>query len=824
MSTGDSTLSVLAAAVADCDDVDWDLAEAHAQDQVERRVIQQLRQMARLGATARAQVPTWGRLELRGEVGRGTFGTVYRAWDSRLDIDVALKLLHSPTAPDSSSVAIKEGQLLAQVRHPNVVGVYGADVVDGRAGVWMEFVTGRTLKDILEEHGPLGAHEAALIGRDLCRALAAVHHKGFLHGDIKAQNVMREAGGRTVLMDFGTGIAVAAEDRAVGGTPLYLAPEVIAGERPSERSDLYSLGILLFYLVTGSFPISGDSFEEVCANHDRRTRRFLRDVRPDLPARFVQVVDAAVDLDPAARPRSAGAMEALLDQALMDNVDVRPSIPWRSLIVGGTLVLALASAAWAWRERLPWRSTVAVNRNSVAILPFRNLTPAGEDDEYLSAGITDDLAAHLSMLRDLRVVSGASMRRYVLQTSTEREIGQELAVGAVLRGSVRHQGDRVRIVATLIDSADGSEIWSESFDRDLKDVLTMQSEVSRKIAVALKGQLSLPDEKSLGGGAGRDANAFNLYLRGRYYWGLRTEESLNRAISYFNDALQKDPGYAPAFAGLSDAYTSLGTYGFISRLDAYARAARAAERAIAIDPSLAEAHASLGYAQKNRFEWANAEASFRRAIELKPNYATAHHFYAILLTQRGRRAEAIAEIKRAAALDPASFPINLTVASTLLMARRYDDAIAQYDKVLQLDPTFSLALRGKAAAYMYKGAYADAGAAFTRVSAATPPAAEDQEMKADIAYLAAISGRRADALKTIKELADRYNGAGEGVAGSIAAIYSGLRESEPAFLWLERAYAGRDPELGYLVADPRWDALRGDPRFDDLLRKLKLIE
>ena len=824
MSTSDSTLSLLAAAVADCDDVDWDVAEANAEGQVERRLVQQLRELGRLSAAARAQLPTWGRLELRGEVGRGTFGTVYRAWDSRLDIEVALKLLHTPSPRESSSAAIREGQLLAQVRHPNVVGVYGADVVDGRVGVWMEFVTGRTLKDILTEHGPLGAHEAALVGRDLCRALAAVHYKGFVHGDIKAQNVMREAGGRTVLMDFGTGITAATGEGTLGGTPLYLAPEVIAGKRPSVHSDLYSLGVLLFYLVTGEFPISGDSMEEVCANHDRGARRLLRDVRPDLSARFVQVVDAAVAPDVAQRPRSVGAMEALLDRVLMENAGVRPSISWRALLAGAALVLALVSAGWGWHDRLLWGASAVINRNSVAILPFRNLTSPGGDDEYFSAGIVDDLAAHLSMLRDLRVVAGASMRRYGSEAKTEQEIGRELGVAAVLSGSVRHLGDRVRIVATLIDSADGTQIWSESFDRDMKDVLTMQSEVTRKIAVALKGELSMPDEKSLGAGVDRNIEAFNLFLRGRYYWGLRTEKGLNRAISYFNDAIEKDPGYALAFAGLSDAYTSLGTYGFISRLDAYAQAARAAERAVALDPMLAEAHASLGYAQKNRFEWAKAEASLRRAIELKPNYASAHHFYAILLIQRGRHAEAIAEIKRAAALDPVSFPINLTVASTLLMARRYDDAIAQYDKVLQVDPTFHLALRGKAAAYMYKGDYDEAVAAFKRASDAAPPAAEDQEMKADIGYLAAISGRRADALKTITDFAYRYDTLGEVVAGSIAAVYSGLREPEQAFLWLERGYAGRDPELGYLRADPRWDALRSDPRFDNLLRRLQLVE
>jgi serine/threonine protein kinase/tetratricopeptide (TPR) repeat protein len=824
MSTARSTLARLAAAVADRDAVDWDDVEASAESPEELRVIRQLRQLAGLSHASDAQRESWGRLELRGEIGRGTFGTVYRAWDSRLGIDVALKLLNAaPAAPEPSS-AIKEGQLLAQVRHPNVVSVYGADCIDGRVSIWMEFVTGRTLKEILREQGPFGAHEACVIGRDLCRALAAVHHKGFLHRDVKAQNVIREAGGRTVLMDFGAGVTqpMPGEVPVLGGTPLYLAPEVLGGHPPTVQTDLYSLGVLLFHLVTGEFPVAGDSVAAIASAHTAGTRRHLRDVRPDLPATFVRVIDAAVSANAAERPQSAGAMEALLDQALMETGRARPSMNWRSLAVGVTVLLALTSASWTWRDRLPWRSSSVASRNSVVILPFRNLT--APEDDYLSEGLTDDLAAHLSTLSDLRVMAGASMRRYQTQGKTEQEIGQELGVAAVLTGSIRRLGDRIRIVSTLVDAKSRTQIWSESFDRDLKDVLTMQAEVARKIAVALKGELTVPDEQHLEAGTSRDVEAFKLYLRGRYYWGLRTEDGLNRAVTYFNDAIAKDPRYALAYAGLSDTYTSLGTYGFVSRLDAFAQAAKAAERAIELDPKLAEAHASLGYAQKNRFEWAEAEASFRRAIELKPNYATAHHFYATLLTQLRRPDEAIAEIKRAVSLEPTSLSFNINMASTLLMARRYDHAIEQFQKVLKFDPGFGAAYKGMATAYMHKGMYDRAAEAHRRAAEVAPLAAEDQELKADIAYLAAVSGRRADALTIVSELSHRYERAGETVAGSIAAIYAGLHDRDAAFLWLERAYRTRDPELGYLKVDPRWDSLSADSRFDSLLRRLKLLD
>ena len=823
MDNGQSTVSLLAAAVAARDEVDWDLAERSAADPAERRLIQQLRQLATLNKVSLAQTERWGSLELRGEIGRGTFGTVYRAWDPRLEIDVALKLSNVPVEPAGApSSAIKEGQLLAQVRHPNVVSVYGADSIDGRVGVWMELVTGRTLKEIVREQGPFGAHEAAVIGRDVARALAAVHHKGFLHRDIKAQNVMREAGGRTVLMDFGAGVAqqpADAEVPSLGGTPLYLAPEVLAGQRPTVQSDLYSLGVLLFHLVSGEFPVSGATLADVKANHVAGTRTLLRDVRPNLPTQFVRAVDAAISPDPASRPRSAGAMEALLERALVEAGDVRPSIKWWALAAS---IVIVGATGWALRDRMLVRDPVAATHESVAILPFRNLTSPGSEDDYFAEGITDDLAAHLSSLQDLRVVAGASTRSYKAQAKSDTEIATELEVATVLSGSVRRLGDRVRIVSTLVDAKSGVQLWSESFDRDLKDVLTMQAEVARKIAVALKGELTLPDERLLGAGADRNAEAFNLYLRGRYYWGLRTEDGMNRAVKYFNDAVAVDPGYALAFAGLSDAYTALGIYGVISRIDANAQAGQAAERAIALDPNLAEAHASLGYVQKNRFEWVAAEASFKRAIQLKPNYSSAHHFYANLLTQLGRQAEALAEIKRAVALDPLSISANVTVAGTLLMARRYDDAIAQYQNVLRSDPGFVPAYRGMAAAYMYSGRFSQASEAHRRAAEMAPLAVEDQELKSDMGYLAGVSGRRLDALRIITELRERHDKAGEAVAGSIAAIYSGLGDVDQAFTWLERAYKGRDPEVGFLKVDPRWDALRADGRFNQILEGLGL--
>jgi serine/threonine protein kinase/tetratricopeptide (TPR) repeat protein len=819
----------LAEAVADGSDVDWADAESSARDPWQRRVVQQLRLLATVGNAARAAVSTWGPLEIRGEVGGGTFGTVFRGWDPRLEREVAVKLLHSSAAP---TTALVEGRLLAQIRHPNVVTVYGADVFDGRTGIWMEFVTGRTLKDILAEQGPFGAHEAALIGRDLCRALAAVHQKGFLHRDVKAQNVMREEGGRIVLMDFGAGDPIsAAATAALKGSPVYIAPEVLAGAPPDRRSDIYALGILLYHLVSGAFPVTGQSLDDLRANHAQRRVKLLRDVRPDLSRDFLQVVDFATAADPAARPESAGALERRLEDVLRGTTEsARPRANWRvpALVAAAVLIVATLTSGFAWLLRpapTPADAGAASSRrSSVAILPFQDLNPGGGEGDYFISGIIDDLVAHLTSLRDVRVIAGNSTRRYRNRDKTEIEIGKELGVAAVLDGSIRRNGNRVRIVPRLVDTQTGEQLWSEIFERNLDDTMTMQSEVARKIAVALKGELAEPDVALLGTVPSRDFEAYNLYLKGRYYWRQRTESGIGLAIEHYQKAIARDPVFALAYTGLADAYMAQGVYNVIPRVVAYDRAEAAAAKAIALDPNLAEAHASLAYVQKNRFNWNASQASFERAIALKPGLGHAHQWYSILLTQLGRFAEAITECKTAINLDPHSIPAVTQLASAFLMARRYDAAIEQFEAALVMDSGLAIAYRGIAMARVQQGLYEEAETSLARAARQMPAGAEDRELKSDIAYVRARAGRIQEAQRIIDELAARFTYGGERVAGTTAAIYAGMGRVEAAFDWLAKAVATDDPELNYIKVDPRWDPLRSDRRFDAMLKSLGLAE
>ncbi|MBM3819921.1 MAG: tetratricopeptide repeat protein [Acidimicrobiia bacterium] len=787
----EGSLLHLAEAVADGSDIDWDRAESSADEGAERDVIRQLRQLATVHAAARAQHVTWGALQIRGEVGKGSFGTVYRAWDTRLEREVALKLLDAGRAASSASTVIKEGRLLAQIRHANVVTVHGADSFDGRVGIWMEFVTGRTLKEIVTAQGPFGAHEAALIGRDLCRALAAVHKASFLHRDIKAQNVMREAGGRTVLMDFGAGedASAAAQGSALSGTPAYLAPELLAGGAPSVQSDLYSLGVLLYFLVSGEFPVVGSSLDDFRAQHAQGKRRLLRDIRPDLPAAFVRVVDRATAANPADRPDSAGALEGLLDEAL-DVGDAAHSgrgvLSRRSLAAIAGLVLAAVGLLWLSGLPERWRLGPPPG-NSVAVVPFSSVGSAAGVAAF-SDGLPRDIAANLSTLGGVRVMTPPS--------------AEDADAAVVLGGSVQVVGDRLRVIAQLSDGSTGQQLWSETFDRALDDLLGTQSEISRRVAMSVKAEVTP-----------------TALERGQIYASLSTESDLNRSIEAFEEALKLDPKSAAALAGLADAYTRMGTYAILPRKEAWAKAADAATAALRLDPSLADVHAALGYVQKNRFEWAAAEASFRRALELRPDDPEAHHRYGILLTQHGRFDEAITEIKAAIALRPLWFSHNAQLAATLMLARRYDDARKQAEETQRMDPSHPGPHQVLSEVYAFTGDHARAQAEVEQALQLGPLGRQDQELLADLGYIAARAGRRRDAEAVLDELAARERG-GSSVAAASATVLAALGRKDAAFEQLSNALAADEFELGYLKVDPRWDHIRSDARFDALLRKL----
>ena len=476
MPDDDALVIQLAGAIVDATGPDWAAAESTAANADARRLIRELRVVAALAAVHRdspsppANTATaapndtlskWGPLLLRGTIGQGHFGTVYLAWDETLERQVALKLLRGTAR---AGEIIQEGRLLARVRHPNVVTVYGVDRHDGVVGLWMEFVDGLTLARVVATRGALDPREAALVGIDLCRAVAAVHKAGLVHRDIKAHNVMREGSGRIVLMDFGAG-ELRTERSGTGsaaGTPLYLAPELFDGAPATIGSDVYSMGVLLFHLVTRRYPVEGASLEQIAAAQARRERYRLSDLSPELPDSFSTIVERALDRDPARRYRTCDEMQRdLMDAAQQYG---SPQVP--------------ATA--------PDRSGRTA---SLAVLPFANLGP-DRDVEYLSSGLADELLTGLGKVPGLRLVSRTSAAHAAGAETDIRHLCRRLGVDAAIEGTVRKSGERVRITAQLVSAVDGCHLWSDGYDRDAGDVFAVVDDIARSVVDRLKVSLA----------------------------------------------------------------------------------------------------------------------------------------------------------------------------------------------------------------------------------------------------------------------------------------------------------------------------------------------
>jgi TolB-like protein/Flp pilus assembly protein TadD len=856
----DTALLPLAESVADGSSVDWHEAEARATTD-EQSVIRQLRVLASLAAihrslpaasdagphagdrrTSSPAIGNWAELSLIERLGGGTFGEVYRAWDRHLEREVALKLLRLDDLhddPQTSRIA-REGRLLARIRHPNVITVHGVEIHEGRVGLSMELVRGTTLEDVLQKRGPFSAREAALIGIDLCHALAAIHAAGLIHRDVKAQNVMREDGGRIVLMDLGTGRETtpggAAASPDLVGTPLYLAPEIFDGASASAQTDLYSLGVLLYHLVTGSFPVPAATIDELRDGQSRGAVVRLRDARADLPTMFVQVVDRAISRDPQRRYQSAGALEADLLEALRGTTGVRPlkSSPdalvagarsaWRLSMLPAPAIAALALIVVAVVGVIWWASSsrpvppATRTIRSIAVMPLANLS-GDASQEFFADGLTDVLIGNLARIRALRVISRTSVMQYKGGRTPLKDVARALNVDAVLEGSVQRVAERVRISVNLVHVATDRHVWVGSYERDLRDVLALQSEVARTIAREVQAQLTPQEEAGLAAAAAAmplNSAAQDAYLQGRYYWSKRTPDGIQQALEYFRQAAALAPQFAPAYAGQADAYNLLP--GRMPPEVAYPLAKAAAAKALELDPTLAEAHTSLAFATfVFDHDWSRADAGFQRAVELNPGYATAHHWYGELLSVVGRLDEASREFNQAAALDPLSAPIDVEVGSILILAGRLDDAITRLRGTVGRHPTDVGAHYYLAMAYELKGMLTDAAAETRRGLDAAP---QNVFLLSELGRVAALEGRRADALKVVADIASAPSSAFS--QAMIAYVYAALGDTDRMFTALERAESDRSPQLLWLATDPVFAPFRTDPRFTGMLNRLRL--
>ena len=770
--------------------------------------------------------PRWGRLVLLDRIGQGASGDVFRAWDVDLQREVALKLLHVDGGSDASANArlLGEARRLARVGHPHVIHVYGAERHEERIGLWMELVRGRTLDEIVRADGPLPATDAAAMGADLCGAIAAVHAAGLLHRDIKAQNVIRDDNGRVVLMDFGTGDEIASARPVLAGTPLYLAPEILAGGPATPASDVYSLGVLLFHLASGRYPVSADSVERLREAHRAGRRLRLKDAAGGIPQGFARVVERALAADPSHRYASATDMEQALREFLRRPATVSTTATWRTWWFAA--VTALVIAALVATTGRPWsRVTPAPGVTSIAVLPLTYVSGQA-DAPYLAEGLTDQLITTLGQVGAFRVTADTSVARFKGATEPVASIAKQLGVEAILEGTVTidpggpGRPGRVRVNARVIRAGTGLDIWAGSLERPLGDLLALEDDLARVIAQQVHAHLSSSEVARLQGGRSTNPAAEQAYLEGRAHLSQFAAQA-NLALTAFHRATELDPLYAAAHAGAGRSYIALGFARAISQPEARASALAEVTRALELDPELPEGH---GVMADLRFfydwDFAAAEREYLRAIETDPSAAFERAQYAQFLAAMGRLDEARQQIDQSIALDPLSAQPELTRALVLYYSRRFDEAIASVRRAEALDPSLPTA-------HFLMGRILEASGDLA--------AAVHETQKAIDGSAVVAAGWRVQKLR-LQALQGDIAGARAGfsaLARSEAAVdlesspyeaYLRLATAEPdtAVTLLMRAVARRDPSVLWIDVDPRLDQIRGRPEFAELRRRIGL--
>jgi serine/threonine-protein kinase len=655
----------------------------------------------------------------------------------------------------------------------------------------MEFVEGLTLKHFLNITGALDPREAALICIDVCRAVAAVHKSGLLHRDIKAQNVMRESGGRIVLMDFGAGelLGESVGLRGVTGTPLYMAPEILEGQSASVATDIYSLGVLLYHLVSQRYPVEADRLDELRVMHRSGQVRLLSDVRPDLPQGFVHVVNRALDAEPSRRYRSAGAMQADLASALGFHAAVEGGFP------------------------APTSNDRSVTQ-SVAVLPFLNLGP-DQDIDYFCDGLAEDLLTALGKVKGLRVASRTSSFSFRGTTADIRTICKQLNVDAVLEGSVRKFGTRLRVTAQLVSGIDGCHLWSEGYDRQMADVFDLQDEIAQSVVDRLKTTVAEFPMRPLIRRYTDNPRAYHLYLKGRFHWSRRYQGGLRTALEHFQKAIDEDAGYALAQVGVADAYSFLGFYSALRPKVAFERAAAAVQRALAIDPELPEAHTSLALvkfgAEWNCFE---AQAQFKRALELDPTQTLTRIYYAWLLVLMGDPGTANMHVRIALEIDPMSPMVRAGGAYMLFLSRQYEGAASECQKALEIDTGFIIAIYVMGMCRIQQSRFAEAIELMERAVTMARRAPFYLGLLGNFYGRAGMPDRAVEILHELEQCAaDLYV-----PPHAYAYIHAGLGDLDAAFAWQARAFEDGASPFNYF--SPVIEALHGDPRHDLEIRRM----
>jgi eukaryotic-like serine/threonine-protein kinase len=826
------------------------------------------------------------------KIGAGGMGAVYLAQDTRLDRKVAIKFLNEEFSKDADKLNrfVQEAKAASALNHPNILTVYEIGEVDGKNYIVTELIDGKTLREHLSQRESLQLNAILKIGVQVSEALSAAHQAGIIHRDIKPENIMLRKDGYAKVLDFGlaklsepgagaTGSA-GSEDATraqvnttpgmVMGTVSYMSPEQARGTTTDARTDIWSLGAVLYEMLAGKVPFTGETINHtivsilekeppLLTNVPAELQRIVRkSLTKDVEMRYQSSRDLLIDLKNLRRDldiqgelersiipnRAATTVSAKENQAevyasgsvaatssgqaaashsvttssssLEYAVTQARSHKFITAIIGVLLVGVISTVAYfAYVSR--GGSTKQIS--SIAVMPFVNES-GNADVEYLSDGMTETLITSLSQVPNLAVKSRSTVFYYKGKETSPKRIGEELGVQAVLLGRVGGRGDDLKLSLELVNTQTEDVIWSEQYDRKQSDLVSLQSEIAKDVSTKLKLKLSGVDEANVTKTSTANPEAYQAYLKGRYYWNRRTAENIKKAIEQFKAATDRDPNYALAYVGLADCYAVLSEYAGTPTSETAPQAKAYAERALAIDGQLAEPHATLGLVNENLWQWGEAEKEFKRAIELNPNYPTAYHWYSIFLKDVGRNDEAAVTIKRAQELDPLSSVIAVNISRLYQLENNHTASVENSLKIIELDPSFGPAYEYLALSYLKQGKNAEANAAAEKAAELNN---RSGIVLGDLSYVYAATGKRAEAIAVIKELEGKYERK-EAIGQFIAAAYSGLGEKDKVFEWLEKDLEARNGKLVEVRWQVQFETLHDDPRYKELLKRMGLPE